>query len=46
MGKWIISETDFPKIEAKMKEILPTWQKFLFKEVTLEEAKKLFKKQI
>ncbi len=44
MGKWIISETDFPKIEAKMKEILPTWQKFLFKEVTLEEAKKLFKK--
>ncbi len=43
MGKWNISEVDFPKIEAKMKEILPTWRKFSFKEVTLEEAKKLFK---
>ena len=26
-----------------MREILPTWQKFSFKEVTLPEAKKLFK---
>lgn len=43
MGKWNISEEDFPKIEAKMREILPTWKKFSFKEVTLEEAKKLFK---
>jgi len=43
MGKWDISEADFPKIEAKMREILPAWQKFSFKEVTLEEAKKLFK---
>src|SRR3990167_10848631 len=43
MGKWNISEEDFPKIEAKMKEILPSWQKFSFKEVTLSEAKKLFK---
>lgn len=43
MGKWNISEEDFPKIEAKMREILPKWQKFTFKEVSLEEAKKLFK---
>ena len=43
LGKWSISEEDFPKIEAKMRTILPTWQKFSFKEVTLEEAKKLFK---
>src|SRR3989339_1217967 len=43
MGKLNISEEDFPKIEAKMRTILPTWQKFSFKEVTLEEAKKLFK---
>ncbi|KKQ23921.1 MAG: Threonine-tRNA ligase [Candidatus Roizmanbacteria bacterium GW2011_GWC2_37_13] len=43
MGKWSISEEDFQKIEAKMREILPRWQKFTFKEVTLVEAKKLFK---
>ena len=43
MGKWNISEADLPKIEAKMREILPKWQKFSFNEVTLEEAKKLFK---
>jgi len=43
MGEWEISETDFPKIEAKMREILPGWQKFSFNEVTLAEAKRLFK---
>src|SRR3989339_1473738 len=43
MGKWNISEADFPKIEAKMREFLPRWLKFSFKEITLEEAKKLFK---
>lgn len=43
MGKWEISESDFPKIEAKMREILPHWLKFSFKEITLSEAKKLFK---
>lgn len=43
MGDWKISEEDFPKIEAKMREILPTWQKFTFNEVSLDEAKKLFK---
>lgn len=43
MGKWKLSEEDLPKIEAKMREILPRWQKFTFKEVTLAEAKRLFK---
>jgi threonyl-tRNA synthetase len=43
MDTWNISEADFSKIEAKMREILPKWQKFSFKEVSLEEAKKLFK---
>ena len=43
MGSWKISEEDFPKIEAKMREILPKWQKFSFNEVSLAEAKRLFK---
>lgn len=43
MGKYKISEADLPKIEAKMREILPKWKKFTYKEVTLAEAKKLFK---
>lgn len=43
MGEWKISDEDLPKIEAKMREILPSWQKFTFKEVSLDEAKKLFK---
>ncbi len=42
-GKWKISEEDLPKIEAKMREILPTWQQFSFGEVTLAQAKKLFR---
>lgn len=42
MGRWKISEEDLPKIEAKMREILPSWQKFSFKEVTLTEAERLF----
>ena len=37
-----ISEDDLSRIEEKMREILPTWKKFDYKEVTLEEAKKLF----
>ncbi|MBI5449716.1 threonine--tRNA ligase [Candidatus Gottesmanbacteria bacterium] len=41
--KWKISEDDFPKIEAKMRGILPAWQKFTFNEVSLAQAKKLFK---
>src|SRR3990167_4398818 len=43
IGEMKISEEDLRKIEQKMKELLPKWQKFTFKEVTLEEAKKLFK---
>ncbi len=37
-----ISEADFPKIEAKMREIMPTWKKFERKEVSPEEAKKIY----
>jgi len=44
MGDARLSEEDFPKIEAKMREILPSWKHFDYREVTLEEAKKLFKK--
>lgn len=43
MGKHVISDSDLPKIEAKMREILPKWTHFVFNEVTPEEAKKLFK---
>ncbi|MBI5151817.1 MAG: threonine--tRNA ligase [Candidatus Pacebacteria bacterium] len=42
-GDTKISEDDLPKIEEKMREILPSWTHFEFNEVTLEEAKKLFK---
>jgi threonyl-tRNA synthetase len=35
-----ISDTDFPAIEAKMREILPTWNTMERKELTTEEAKK------
>lgn len=41
-GERKISESDLPRIEQKMKEILPAWRSFEYKEVTLEEAKKLF----
>ncbi|MEK9200458.1 MAG: threonine--tRNA ligase [Patescibacteria group bacterium] len=44
MGEHTISESDLPKIEAKMREILPTWTHFEFNEVSLNEARKLFKK--
>lgn len=42
MGEWKISDEDFPKIEAKMREILPKWESFTYGELTLAEAKKLF----
>ena len=42
-GKWKISEVDLPKIEEKMREILPKWQHFTFDEITLEDARNLFK---
>lgn len=41
-GSVKISESDLPKIEEKMKEILKGWEHFEYKEVSLEEAKKLF----
>src|SRR3989338_768564 len=42
MGKWKVSEENFPKIEAKMRDILPKWKSFTYGELTLPEAKKLF----
>lgn len=35
-----VSEDDLPKIEAKMREILPSWTEFSKEEVSVEEAKK------
>src|SRR6185312_7367261 len=35
-----ISEADLPKIEKKMRQILPTWKAFERHELTAEEAKK------
>lgn len=37
-----ISEEDLPKIEAKMKEVLNSWQGFERKEVNLDEALEIF----
>ena len=42
-GETKISESDLPKIEEKMRQILPMWKSFTYNEVTLAEAKKLFK---
>jgi threonyl-tRNA synthetase len=38
-----ISEDDLPKIEEKMKQILNTWKVFEGREVSKDEAKKLYK---
>ena len=38
-----IKEEDLEKIEIKMKEILPSWDKFEEKEVSSKEAKEFFK---
>ncbi len=38
-----ISENDFAAIEEKTKELLPTWKEFIRQEVSVKEAKKLFK---
>jgi len=35
-----ITEEDLPKIEKKMREILPKWDKFTKKDLTPSEAKK------
>ncbi|KKW30543.1 MAG: Threonine-tRNA ligase [Candidatus Uhrbacteria bacterium GW2011_GWD2_52_7] len=37
-----ISEEDLPKIEAKMRELLPTFSSFDREEVTADEARKVF----
>lgn len=37
-----ISETDFPTIETKMKEILPTWPGFIREEVSADQARSAF----
>lgn len=37
-----ITDEDLPKIEKKMAELLPSWTHFEHKEVTPEEARKLF----
>ena len=39
-GEIKISEDDFPKIEAKMREILPAWKTFSKNMLSAEEAKK------
>lgn len=39
-----VSESDLPAIEAKMREILPTWSSFARKEVTTDEARGHFAK--
>ncbi len=35
-----VSEADFPKIEAKMRELLPTWKSFTRHDLTPKDAKK------
>ncbi len=41
-GEEKISETDFPRIEAKMRELLSGWKGFERREVSADEARKLF----
>lgn len=43
-GEAKISDTDFPKIEQRMKEIAKSWESFEGKEISFEEAKKYFAK--
>ena len=38
-----VSDTDLPKIQDKMEEILKTWKGFEGKEVSVDEAKEIFK---
>lgn len=42
-GNVKISEEDFPKIEAKMKELVKSWKGFERKDVTTDEAKEYYK---
>lgn len=43
-GKLKINEADLPKIEAKMRDLLPSWEKFSGREVPVSEAREFFKK--
>ena len=43
MGEVKLSEEDFPKIEAKMKELVKLWKSFEKKNVTIKEAKEFYK---
>lgn len=38
-----LTEAEFPKIEKKMKELLPSWTDFSHRTITEEEAKELYK---
>lgn len=42
LGETKITAADLPKIEKKMRQILPTWKSFSFQDVSLAEAEKLF----
>lgn len=42
LGVNTVSEKDFAKIESKMREIAKTWKSFEGKEVSYDEAKKIF----
>jgi len=37
-----ISEADLPKIETKMRELLPSWSEFIRQEMTVEQATAIF----
>lgn len=41
-GDHKISEADFPRIETRMRELLAAWGPFSEREVTVDEARKLF----
>jgi threonyl-tRNA synthetase len=38
-----ITEADLPKIEKKMREILPSWKEFVKREVSADDAKNIFR---
>lgn len=37
-----VGDNDLPKIEKRMRKILPTWKEFSHKEVSADEARKIF----
>ncbi len=38
-----VTDEDLPKIEAKMRELLPSWKEFVRKEVSTDEASAIYK---